>query len=353
MKKSYKKKLLNAVISTGLALLTIGCGQQNNSNSNVSTMQSEISENQISSSSKKRKIEKNKNIDGTSSPIISSSSLGNNFNSNLLNNASYALGYTIGSNISSQLKSQDILLNNTEFMDGIQTSIVNKNSKFTQTEMQNIIQSFQQEIIKKQNLKQLSAIIEYSNQLLNTKQTPTIGPKDSPVTVIKFFDYNCLFCSKMNPIMDKIINSNPNIQYIFKEFPIFGKNWKASQYASEIGIATYLLNDSNKYLKYHNEIFSNFKGEGKLLVEDINKIALDLKIDIEKAKKLIKEQNITNKIKDDLFMGTQKLGIQGTPIIIIMPTKGANINNTTIISGISTDDKLQEAINKAQKSVHK
>ena len=88
--------------------------------------------------------------------------------------------------------------------------------------------------------------------------------------------------------MEKIVDANPNIQYIFKEFPIFGKRWESSQYAAEMGIAAYMLNGGDGYLKYHNAIFATGKDEGKLEVEDIKKIAAEVGIDVEKAENLIK-----------------------------------------------------------------
>ena len=71
-------------------------------------------------------------------------------------------------------------------------------------------------------------------------------------------------------------------------------------------------------------------------------------IDVEKAENLIKERDIAKNIEDDLALGTQKLGIQGTPAIVVMPITGANVDNTTVIPGFSTEAKVQEAIDKAQ-----
>ena len=71
-------------------------------------------------------------------------------------------------------------------------------------------------------------------------------------------------------------------------------------------------------------------------------------IDVGKSENLIKERDIVKNIEDDLALGTQKLGIQGTPAIVVMPITGANVGNTTVISGFSTEAKVQEAIDKAQ-----
>lgn len=339
--KTAKKILLSTLISAYCAVSITGCSQQTDSTS--TDKKAEISAAQVVTPAQ----EKSNTTDTDTNALSSSTSE----NDNLLSNVSYTLGYSVGANIIGQLKSQDVSLDNAEFLSGIKTAISGEKSKFTQAEMQTIMQAFQQKIMADQESKQISAILEHTDTLLNNTQTPTIGPKDAKVAVIEFFDYNCLFCSKMAPVMEKIVDANPNIQYVFKEFPIFGKRWESSQYAAEMGIAAYMLNGADGYLKYHNALFATGKDEGKLEVEDVKKIASEVGIDVEKAENLIKEQGIAKNIENDLALGTQQLAIQGTPAIVVMPTTGATAANTTVIPGFSTETKVQEAIDKAQGKV--
>ena len=327
-------------MSACFAVSITGCSQQ--SDSTAADKKAEISAAKAITPAQEINAE---NTDATTAPSSISES------DKLLSNVSYTLGYSVGANITSQLKSQDVSLNNNEFLTGIKTAISDEKSKFTQAEMQTIMQAFQQKIITEQQSKQVSAVLEHIDALLNNSQTPTLGPKDAKVVVIEFFDYNCLFCSKMAPVMGKVIDANPNLQYIFKEFPIFGQRWESSQYAAEMGVAAYMLNGAEGYLKYHNALFATGKDEGKLSVEDVKQIASEVGVDVEKAENLIKEQGIAKNIESDLALGTQQLGIQGTPAIIVMPTTGATAENTTVIPGFSTEIKVQEAIDKAQGKV--
>lgn len=336
--KTTKKILLSALVSAYCALSMTGCSQQSDSTS--ADKKAEITAAQAVTPAQDKP-----HITDTETTAVATPE-----SDNLLSNVSYILGYSLITNIVSQLKSQGVSLDNASFIAGVKAALVGEKSKFTEAEMQIIMQAFQQKIITEQESKQVSAVLEHADALLNTLQTPTVGPKDAKVAVIEFFDYNCHFCSKMAPVMEKIVDANPNIQHIFKEFPIFGERWEASQYAAEMGIAAYMLNGGDGYLKYHNVIFATGKDEGKLEVKDIKKIAAEVGIDVEKAENLIKERDIAKDIEDDLALGTQKLGIQGTPAIVVMPITGANVNNTTVIPGFSTETeaKVQEAIDKAQ-----
>ena len=42
------------------------------------------------------------------------------------------------------------------------------------------------------------------------------------VTVTEFYDYRCPHCVNMAPTVLSIIHDNPNVRFVFKEFPIFG-----------------------------------------------------------------------------------------------------------------------------------
>lgn len=42
------------------------------------------------------------------------------------------------------------------------------------------------------------------------------------ITVVEFFDYRCSFCKLAAPEVVKIVHDNPDVRFVFKEFPIFG-----------------------------------------------------------------------------------------------------------------------------------
>ncbi|WP_309606246.1 DsbA family protein [Phenylobacterium sp.] len=42
------------------------------------------------------------------------------------------------------------------------------------------------------------------------------------ITVVEFFDYRCGYCKLAAPEVLKLIEENPDVRFVFKEFPIFG-----------------------------------------------------------------------------------------------------------------------------------
>lgn len=50
-----------------------------------------------------------------------------------------------------------------------------------------------------------------------------VANPDGKVTVVEFFDYRCGYCRASAPEVLQIIHDNPDVRFVFKEFPIFGE----------------------------------------------------------------------------------------------------------------------------------
>src|SRR6266404_8957291 len=66
---------------------------------------------------------------------------------------------------------------------------------------------------------------------------PARGPADAPVTVVEFSDLQCPHCKEANPTVEKLLSENPNIHFVFQNFPLPMHNWaqKGAAYADCIG----------------------------------------------------------------------------------------------------------------------
>ncbi len=50
---------------------------------------------------------------------------------------------------------------------------------------------------------------------------PSLGPKNAPITMVEFFDYNCGFCKAANPwVFQQLDDKRGQVRIVFKEFPI-------------------------------------------------------------------------------------------------------------------------------------
>jgi protein-disulfide isomerase len=181
--------------------------------------------------------------------------------------------------------------------------------------------------------------------LMMLNGVPVKGPADSKVVVTEFFDYECIACSMMAPVMEQVMANNPGVRFAFRDWTIFAGRYPESTQASHRGLNIWKQKGSDAYMAYHNGIYRTGHNEGKLTVEDIEKVATFAGTVAE---------NVENRAQiDSIIEGNNTLAelleLKGTPGIIVMPAENATAENITVIPGVVSADVMQQAIDKAMK----
>lgn len=117
--------------------------------------------------------------------------------------------------------------------------------------------------------------------------------------------------------MENIINSNPQVLYVFKEWPVFGQRWENSILAAKTGLKIWKQKGGPAYLKYHNALYASGHNEGQLKVKDIRIAAKGIIFKNSNENEIQKELNDTDIL-------AKKIGINGTPGLIVLPIVGAS-----------------------------
>lgn len=108
------------------------------------------------------------------------------------------------------------------------------------------------------------AVLKNAAVLTQDKNTPTYGPANGKVTVIEFFDYQCVYCSRLAPVMEQVIKAHPQTRFAFKEWPIFGGRWESSLEAAKTGLQIYQQKGADAYLAYHNGIYATVSSNSQV-----------------------------------------------------------------------------------------
>lgn len=185
-----------------------------------------------------------------------------------------------------------------------------------------------------------TAVLAHQDALLNDKATPSYGPADARVALVEFFDYQCSVCAQQAPVLEALMQANPQVRYVFKEWPIFGARWPASMAAAETGLQIWKQKGADAYLAYHNAIYATGHDEGKLTPQDIAHASV-------KAGKLKGKKAEALDTLSQIDALAQNLGFRGTPGLIVMPVSGATVDNVTVVPGGASQATLQTAIDKA------
>lgn len=196
----------------------------------------------------------------------------------------------------------------------------------------------QQEDRQQQTL--VANVLKNQQALLNDKDTPTYGPANASVAVIEFFDYQCIYCSKLAPELEKVMKASPNVRFIFKEWPIFAGRWENSGKAALRGLAIWKEKGAQAYMAYHNGIYHTQHNEGALTEEDIAAASNAA------GYKPTKDADYNGVLAKNNVLA-QQLGLTGTPGLIVMPVKNATAENISVLPGAVPAEDLLQAIQKA------
>lgn len=82
---------------------------------------------------------------------------------------------------------------------------------------------------------------------------PVRGNPAAPVTIVEFSDYQCPFCARVNPTLDRIRQTyGERVKIVFKDYPL--PNHPQAPKAAE---AARCAGDQNKYWEMHDAMFAN------------------------------------------------------------------------------------------------
>ena len=156
-------------------------------------------------------------------------------------------------------------------------------------------------------LEAATAKVQSNMDYLTGTDSPSIGNPKADVTVVEFFDYNCGYCKRALPDIQKAVADDPNVRFVFKEMPILSP---ASRSAAEWALAAH---KQGKYFEYHTALMND---RGPKDEDNLARIAKELGLDVEQMKKDAASDAVSGAI-DKVMTVTQEIGIQGTPAFII------------------------------------
>lgn len=204
-------------------------------------------------------------------------------------------------------------------------------------EASQVLQQRQQQDMQKQAK---SAVMQNAKDLFAGKLS-TVGNLKGDVTLVEFFDYQCIHCKQLADTMHSLLQKNNNLKIVYQEFPIFGQT---SELASRAALASGM---QSKYEKMHNALL---KATTKLDEARIMDIAKSVGLNIEKLKKDMSSEAVNTALAQSRILG-EKLHLMGTPALVVASTpKGSFVMGgyTEFLPGAASEQALQALIDKAK-----
>ncbi|PSH62573.1 disulfide bond formation protein DsbA [Phyllobacterium brassicacearum] len=185
---------------------------------------------------------------------------------------------------------RNYLINNPEVMIEVQTAL---NAK--------------QEAAQKEASTQV--ISENKDRIFLSSMDAVFGNPNGDVTIVEFFDYNCGYCKKALPDMDALLQSDPNLRFVMKEFPILGADSTRAHMVAKAFKAVM----PEKYLEFHRDLLG---GEGRATEESAMAIAVKLGANETQIREKMKSPEVAAAFRDNYDLANS-LSITGTPSYVV------------------------------------
>ena len=175
-------------------------------------------------------------------------------------------------------------------------------------------------------------VLEDQRQLLEQDpNAPVLGNPDGDVTVVEFFDYNCPYCRRAMSEVEGLVEADPEIRLVFREWPILGEG---SVFAAKAALAA---RNQGKYEEFHWALMGM---EERAQQASVLRIAAEIGLDVDKLQSDMAAPEIQRHIEDSMRLA-QSLGFNGTPSFVI----GDNL-----VPGFVEQGQLEELVDQARDS---
>lgn len=136
------------------------------------------------------------------------------------------------------------------------------------------------------------------------------GNPDGDITIVEFSDYRCGYCRKAHPEVSELIESDGNIRFILKEFPILGE---ASVISSQFAIATKIVAGDEAYKQVHDALIT-LAGAPEEPV--LKRLAEGLGLDAEAIMAEMGSDEVKRRIEETHALA-RAMNINGTPSFLM------------------------------------
>ncbi|MFC5343477.1 thioredoxin domain-containing protein [Brevundimonas staleyi] len=157
---------------------------------------------------------------------------------------------------------------------------------------------------------------------------PAFGPADAKVTVVQFFDYRCPGCKAVAADYAALMQANPDVRFVFKEWPILDRgDDTTSNYAARAALAAHA---QGKYLAVHQALMAT----NGLTREAVDQVLAQNGVALDQAAAVIGNTG-TDRLLADIHTTGATLGLVGTPTFLINGKTTASISPQEVAAAIA------------------
>lgn len=135
------------------------------------------------------------------------------------------------------------------------------------------------------------------------------GEASAPVTIVEFSDFQCPYCSRLQPTLKEVMKAYPKeVKLVYKHYPLSFHNQ-----AKNAAKAAEAAREQGKFWEMHDIIFANFN---KLTDKSFAEFARKIGLNLDQFKADYGSDKYDQIIQSDTNLA-RKIGVTGTPTLFM------------------------------------
>ena len=149
------------------------------------------------------------------------------------------------------------------------------------------------------------AMEKFLPQLNSAENALAVGPEDAKVTVVEFFDFSCGYCKRLAPELEKALQANGDVRFIFKPLTFLGSAYQAK--------GAYAAAAQGKFVEYYTAIMA---ANGRLNEAAVDALAEKLELNMEQFKADLASEEVAAKLGKIAELA-DNIQVRGVPSVFI------------------------------------
>ena len=161
------------------------------------------------------------------------------------------------------------------------------------------------------------------------------GDKNAPVTLIEYSDFQCPFCQRFHPTMQRLLKEyDGQVRWVYRHFPL-----SFHPFGQAAAIASECASEQGKFWEYADKLFDN---QEAFSADNFKIWAGEIGLNKSKFQTCLESGKFAARVKQDLDGGSAS-GITGTPGTIIIGQDG----QTQLVPGAVPYEQLKAQVDSA------